>query len=422
MFATGLACRQCAKAVDISPRYYCEDCFGPLEVRYDYGAIRESGVPRPDACTEPHAIWRYRALLPIEGTPIDLSTGWTPLLKVDRLGRELGLRDLWLKNDSVNPTFSFKDRNVAVAVNKALEFGLDTFACASTGNLAGSVAGFAARAGLRSYVFVPSDLERTKLLSAAVYGTTLVTVDGNYDAVNRLCTQIADEYGWGFANINLRPFYSEGSKTMAFEIVEQLGWRPPDAIVAPMAGASLLTKMHKGLQEMVKIGWLNEAKTRLIGAQPEGCDPVVRAFKNGSEDVAPVVPNTIAKSLAIGDPADGYYALRAIRATGGAAGNANDEEIVEGIRLLARTEGIFTEPAGGTVVAVTKKLREQGQIDPDERVVLCITGNGLKTPDALDGSHFPTVHLQRASLTEFETALDTENTREMPVSHEMQSV
>lgn len=422
MFASGLACRQCGKGVDMSPRYYCEDCFGPLEVRYDYDAIRESGGVRPDRSTEPHAIWRYRALLPVEGVPIDLGTGWTPLLKADHLGREIGLRDLWVKNDSVNPTFSFKDRNVAVAVNKALEFDFDTFACASTGNLAGSVAGFAARAGLRSYVFVPSDLERNKLLAAAVYGATLITVDGNYDAVNRLCTQIADEYGWGFANINLRPFYSEGSKTMAFEIVEQLGWQPPDAIVVPMAGASLLTKMHKGLQEMVKIGWLDEANTRLIGAQPEGCNPVVRAFRDGIEEVAPVVPRTIAKSLAIGDPADGYYALRAIRATGGLAGDATDEEIVEGIRLLARTEGIFTEPAGGTVVAVARKLRQQGQIDPDERVVLCITGNGLKTPEALDGSHLPTVHLQRASLSEFESALETREAVETPVNQELQSV
>ena len=315
---------------------------------------------------------------------------------------------MWIKNDSVNPTFSFKDRNVSVAVNKALEFGFDTFACASTGNLAGSVAGFAARAGLKSYVFVPSDLEKNKLLSAAVYGTTLVTVDGNYDAVNRLCGQIADQYGWGFANINLRPFYSEGSKTMAFEIAEQLNWTAPDAIVVPMAGASLLTKMHKGFGEMVKVGWLDRAESRLIGAQPDGCSPVVQAFRNRSDEITPVVPDTIAKSLAIGDPADGYYALQAIKQTGGDAESVSDEEIVEGIRLLASTEGIFTETAGGTVVAVARRLREEGRLQRDERTVLCITGNGLKTPEALDNARFETISLSRASLTAFESALEGE--------------
>lgn len=315
---------------------------------------------------------------------------------------------MWIKNDSVNPTFSFKDRNVSVAVNKALEFGFDTFACASTGNLAGSVAGFAARAGLKSYVFVPSDLEKNKLLSAAVYGTTLVTVDGNYDAVNRLCGQIADQYGWAFANINLRPFYSEGSKTMAFEIAEQLNWTAPDTIVVPMAGASLLTKIHKGFEEMVKVGWLDHAQSRLIGAQSEGCSPVVRAFRNQSDDIIPVIPDTIAKSLAIGDPADGYYALRAMRQTGGDAESVTDEEIVDGIRLLASTEGIFTETAGGTVVAVARRLREEGRLQRDEQTVLCITGNGLKTPEALDGARFETLSLQRASLTAFEAALEGE--------------
>jgi threonine synthase len=405
MYASGLVCRQCGKESPESAQYYCDDCFGPLEVRYDYAAIRRQ-VTRAHVAAGPTTIWRYRALLPVRRRPVDLGTGWTPLLKADRLGELLGLRDLWIKNDSVNPTFSFKDRNVAVAVNKALELGFDTFACASTGNLAGSVAGFAARAGLKGYVFVPSDLEKNKLLSAAVYGATLVTVDGNYDAVNRLCTQIADQYGWGFANINLRPFYGEGSKTLAFEIVEQLGWTAPDAVIAPMAGASLLTKMNKGLQEMVRVGWLEEAPTRLIGAQPEGCAPVVRAFRAGADEVAPVVPSTIAKSLAIGNPADGIFALRAIRATRGCAEAVSDAEIVEGIRLLAQAEGIFTETAGGTVVAVARKLREQGQLGRNERTVLCITGNGLKTPEALDGSVFPTIHLERASLTAFESLLE----------------
>ncbi len=405
MFATGLVCRQCGEESAIAPRYYCDSCFGPLEVRYDYEAIRNH-VTTAHVAAGPSTIWRYRALLPVERRPVDLGTGWTPLQRADRLADALGIRELWIKNDSVNPTFSFKDRNVSVAVNKALEFGFDTFACASTGNLAGSVAGFAARAGLKSYVFVPSDLEQNKLLSAAVYGTTLVTVDGNYDAVNRLCGQIADQYGWGFANINLRPFYSEGSKTMAFEIAEQLGWHAPDAVVVPMAGASLLTKIHKGFGEMVKVGWLDEARTRLIGAQPDGCSPVVKAFKDGREDISPVVPDTIAKSLAIGDPADGYYALKAIRETGGEAEAVSDKDIVEGIRLLASTEGIFTETAGGTVVAVARKLREQGQLGAGDRTVLCITGNGLKTPEALVGAQFETLSLSRASLSAFESAFE----------------
>jgi threonine synthase len=406
MVATQLTCRQCGQTAPFGPRYHCDACFGPLEVTYDYDIIARE-VPRRLISAGPCSIWRYRPLLPVDGI-VDLGTGWTPLLRAERLGREIGLRDLWIKNDSVNPTFSFKDRNVAVAVNQALAFGFDTFACASTGNLAGSVAGFAARAGLRSYVFVPADLEQNKLLSAMVYGATLVTVDGSYDAVNRLCTQIADQYGWGFANINLRPFYSEGSKTVAFETVEQLGWEAPDVIVAPMAGASLLTKIDKGLRELVQVGWLDACRTRLIGAQAEGCAPVVQAFRSGADDVTPVLPKTIAKSLAIGDPADGYYALRAIRRTGGYAEAASDEAIVEGIRLLARTEGIFTETAGGTVVAAAAQLARSGVIDRDERVVLCITGNGLKTPEVLNGSVFPSIHLERASLSAFEDVVEVE--------------
>jgi threonine synthase len=404
MYATELVCRQCGKRTPLAVEYYCGDCFGPLEVTYDYEAIARE-LPRSLVSSGPSTIWRYAPLLPVDGR-VDLGTGWTPLLRAERLGRELGLSDLWIKNDSVNPTFSFKDRNVAVAVNQAIASGFDTFACASTGNLAGSVAGFAARAGLKSYVFVPADLEKNKLLSATVYGATLVTVDGNYDAVNRLCTQVADQYGWAFANINLRPFYSEGSKTLGFEVVEQLGWRAPDAMIIPMAGASLLTKVHKGLNELVKVGWLEGFNTRLIGAQAEGCAPVVRAFQAGTDEVTPVVPRTIAHSLAIGDPADGFYGLGAIRETGGYAEAVEDEEIVEGIRLLARTEGIFTETAGGTVVGVARRLRDRAVIAPDERVVLCITGNGLKTPEALDGQRFPTIHLERASLSAFEAVVE----------------
>jgi threonine synthase len=415
MYATHLVCRQCGQTTEIGPVYHCEECFGPLEVAYDYAAIRR-GVTRAHVAAGPWSIWRYRALLPVERRPIDLGTGWTPLLPAERLGRELGLDDLWIKNDSVNPTFSFKDRNVSVALNKALEFNFDTFACASTGNLAGSVAGFAARAGLKSYVFVPSDLEPTKLLAAAVYGATLITVDGNYDAVNRLCTQIADQYGWGFANINLRPFYGEGSKTVAFEIAEQLQWQAPGAVVAPMAGASLLTKLYKGFKELRSVGWLDGDLPRLIGAQAEGCAPVVRAYRDGVEDVSPVVPDTIAKSLAIGNPADGYYALRAMRETDGCAGAVHDDEIVEGIRLLARTEGIFTETAGGTVVAVARRLREEGRLDPRARTVLCITGNGLKTPEALAGQDFSSISLHKATLSAFEQALDVAATEDSLVA------
>lgn len=412
MYATELRCRQCGNATALSARYHCDACFGPLEVWYEYDRIR-AAVPRAGVAAGPGSIWRYAALLPVERPTIDLATGWTPLLRAERLGRALGLRDLWLKNDSVNPTFSFKDRNVSVATNAALAMGFDVLACASTGNLAGSVAGFAARAGMAAYVFVPADLEPAKLVTATVCGATLVTVDGTYDQVNHLCTQVADQFGWAFANINLRPFYAEGSKTLGFETVEQLGWEAPDAMVIPMGGASLLTKTDKALRELVAVGWLDAAPTRLYGAQPEGCAPVVRAYRAGSEEVAPVVPRTIARSLAIGAPADGFYALQAIRARGGAAEAATDEEIVEGISLLARTEGIFTETAGGTVVAAARRLRECGHLQPDERVVLAITGNGLKTLEALSGGAVPAIHLERASLGAFEDAL--ERLRGIPV-------
>jgi threonine synthase len=404
MFATHLKCKQCNATQEFGPQYYCGRCLGPLEVAYDYETARaESARPGGGG---PYSIWRYGALLPTPWSParepVDIGTGWTPLVRAERLGIELGFDDLWVKNDSVNPTFSFKDRNVAIALNMALEFGSDVFACASTGNLAGSVAGFAAKAGLESYVFVPADLEPAKLIGAAVYGATLVTVDGNYDDVNRLCIQVADEYGWAFANVNLRPFYSEGSKTVAFEIVEQLGWQAPDVIVAPMAGASLVTKIHKALKELVTLGWIDRAETRIMGAQATGCSPVVDAVRSGATEITPVIPDTIAKSIAIGRPADGYYALKAIRDTNGDAAVATDEEIVEGIHLLAQTEGIFTETAGGAVVAAARRLREEGSIRQGERTVLCITGNGLKTTEVLNQALLKKVHLDRASLSAFE--------------------
>jgi len=380
----GLRCRECGRLYPTEALHVCADCFGPLEVAYDYDAIRAT-LSRASVEQGPPSLWRYRALLPIEGDRVvDTQTGCTPLVRADRLGQTLGLHNLWLKNDTVNPTFSFKDRPVSMAVSKAAyELGFTTIGCASTGNLAGSVAAHAAKAGLESIIFIPADLEPTKILGASIYGTTLVAVDGSYDDVNRLCSELADEYGWGFVNINLRPYYSEGSKTLAFEVAEQLGWRLPDRIVAPLASGSMFTKIHKGFGELQKVGLVERGTVRMTGAQAEGCAPVVNAFRAGTFDVRPVRPNTIAKSLAIGDPADGYYALQIVEETGGAMDAATDAAVVEGIELLARTEGIFAETAGGVTVAVLRQLVAAGVVDPDELVVAYITGNGLKTTDAV---------------------------------------
>ena len=383
-FAVGLRCRGCGALQALAPVHVCGECMGPLEVEYDYDALRRSVRPS-DFAAGPVSMWRYRALLPLPpGAPVvDLGTGYTPLLRADNLGRALGLRHVYIKNDAVNPTYSFKDRVVGVAVAAALAFGYRTLACASTGNLAAAVAAHAARAGMESYVFIPADLEPAKIVGAAVYGTNLVAVRGSYDQVNRLCSEIADSMPWAFVNINLRPFYAEGSKTLAYETVEQLGWRAPDHVVVPIAGGSVLTKIGKGLRELRALGWLPEGRTRISGAQAEGCAPVSRAVLSGADHVSPVHANTIAKSLAIGNPADGDFALRTIRESGGSAEMASDPEIAEGMRLLASTEGIFTETAGGVTVACARKLARTGRIDPDETVVLYITGNGLKTPDAV---------------------------------------
>jgi threonine synthase len=390
----GLRCRECGALYPTRALHVCEQCFGPLEVAYDYAAIRAQ-VSRAAIERGPRTLWRYRALLPIEGERVvDSQAGWTPLVRAERLGRALGLNDLWLKNDTVNPTFSFKDRPVSIASSKAAyELGLDTIGCASTGNLAGSVAAHAARAGLRAFVFVPADLEPAKIVGAAVYGPTIVAVDGTYDDVNRLCSEIADEYGWGFVNINLRPYYAEGSKTLAFEVAEQLGWRLPDRVVAPIASGSMFTKIHKGFTELQTVGLVEPGTVRMTGAQAEGCAPVVQAYRAGTRDVRPVRPRTIARSLAIGDPADGYYALGIVEATGGALEAATDAETVEGIQLLARTEGIFAETAGGVTVAVLGKLARRGVVDPDERVVAYVTGNGLKTPDAVAETVAPVIRV-----------------------------
>src|SRR5882724_3766665 len=384
-FVRGLKCRLCGKAYPKKPINYCEDDFGPLEVDYDYDAIGES-INRGKIEMRPFNMWRYRELLPIDGEPtVGPLVGGTPLVKAHRLAEALGVERLWIKNDAVNfPTLSFKDRVVSVALSKAREFGFTTVGCASTGNLANSVAANAAAAGLESYIFIPSDLEPAKILGTSIYGAKVIGVTGTYDQVNRLCTQVAFKHGWGFVNINLRPFYAEGSKSVGFEIAEQLGWRTPHHVVIPMAGGSLIGKVQKAFQELAKIGLIDNPGCKIHGAQPTGCSPISTAVKNGWENHKPVrKPNTIAKSLAIGDPADGYFANKLIRATGGWAEDVNDEEIAEAMVLLGKTEGIWAETAGGVTVAVTRKLIEQGRISRDEEVVMCITGNGLKTQDAV---------------------------------------
>ena len=382
---TALRCRECGREYAIAPIYTCEWCFGPLETTYDYDAIRAT-ITRESIAAGPPSIWRYGPLLPVNAPAGNaLNAGWTPLIRAERLAAELGLGEVWIKDDTRNPTNSFKDRVVAVALGKALEFGFKTAACASTGNLANAVAAAAARTGLGSFVFVPSDLEAGKILTTAVYGGNVVAIDGNYDDVNRLCAELAAEYPWAFVNVNVRPFYAEGSKTLAYETAEQLGWEAPDHVVVPIASGSLLTKIHKGFTELHDVGLLDsEPAVRVSGAQATGCSPVATAFIDGVDDVHPVRPSTIAKSLAIGNPADGYYALDVIRKTGGGCGSVSDAEIVDGIRLLARTEGIFGETAAGVTVATLARLAAEGVVRRDERVVVYVTGHGLKTLDAIE--------------------------------------
>ena len=383
MTVTGLKCRNCGKRYPVEAVSICEECFGPLEVEYDYEEIKER-LSRDEIARRAPTLWRYRELLPVErdSSIVDLKAGFTPLHRADNLAEALGLRELYIKNDSVNPTFSFKDRVVSVAVSKAIEFGFDTVGCASTGNLANSVAAHAAKARLSCYIFVPANLNLGKIIQTLAYEPNLIAVEGNYDDVNRLCTEIAGYYNWGFVNINLRPFYAEGSKTLGYEVAEQLGWRAPERAIVPVASGSLLTKIYKGLKELEALGLIESAETRITAAQSEGCSPVTTAFRTGGS-IKPVKPETIEKSLAIGNPADGHYALKVIRESGGTAGAASDPEIIEGIKLLARTEGIFTETAGGVVIATLRNLIEAGEIDRDESVVAYITGNGLKTQDVL---------------------------------------
>ncbi|MEO0827223.1 MAG: threonine synthase [Cyanobacteria bacterium J06642_9] len=407
---THLKCKECGEKYDLGAKHVCEECFGPLEVAYDYDAIR-SKVSRENIEAGPNSIWRYRAFLPVEtDTPIDVGTGMTPLLKANRLARRLGLKNLYIKNDAVNmPTLSFKDRVVSVALTRAQELGFTTVSCASTGNLANSTAAIAAHAGLDCCVFIPSDLEAGKVLGTLIYDPIVMAVEGNYDQVNRLCSEVANTHGWGFVNINLRPYYSEGSKTLGFEVIEQLGWQLPDHIVAPLASGSLFGKIYKGFNEFVNVGLVDDKPVRFSGAQAEGCSPISQAFKEGRDFIKPVKPNTIAKSIAIGNPADGVYALDIARKTNGNIEDVTDAEIIEGMKLLAETEGIFTETAGGTTIAVLKKLVEAGKINPDETTVAYITGNGLKTQEAVQG-YIGEPFTIEPKLNSFEHAWERANT------------
>lgn len=404
----GLKCRLCGKTYPKEALNFCTEDFGPLEVTYDYEAVGKR-LSRRAIQARPRNMWRYKELLPIDGEPtVGRHVGGTPLVRADRLAKALGVAELYIKNDAVNhPSLSFKDRVVAVALSKAVELGFQTVGCASTGNLAGSVAANAAAAGLDAYVLIPDGLEQGKVLGATIYGAKVIAVEGNYDHVNRLCSQIAFRFGWGFVNVNLRPFYAEGSKSMGFEIAEDLGWRAPDHVVAPMAGGSLIGKLYKAFKEFEQLGLLDQpVTTRMHGAQATGCNPITHTVKSDALKVKPVRnPNTIAKSLAIGDPADGYFASQLIRETGGWGEDVDDDAIVAGMRLLAETEGIFAETAGGVTVAVAQKLIDAGKIDRDGSTVLCITGNGLKTQEALAGKIAKPVVI-KPTLAEFEALVE----------------
>lgn len=386
-FVKGLECRECKQQYPNQPTHVCDNCFGPLDIRYDYDAMRNS-ISREKIAARPYNLWRYRELLPIDGEPrVGLYSGFTPLVRAHRLGAALGVKELYIKDDSVNhPTFSYKDRVVSVAISKALEFGFDTVACASTGNLANSVAAHAAVAGLHCYVFIPDDLEPAKVVGSAIYGPHVIAVKGNYDDVNRLCGEIGDKYRWAFVNVNLRPYYAEGAKTHGFEIAEQLGWRLPQHVVVASAGGTILPRLAKGFSELARLGLIEDGRCKIHSAQATGCAPIIEALHRGADLVAPVKPHTIAASIAIGDPADGYDVIHTVRDTGGWGESATDGEIIDAIKLLARTEGIFTEPAGGAEVAVTKKLIDQGRIPRDESIVISITGNGFKSLEAVAGS------------------------------------
>ncbi|HMD46763.1 MAG TPA: threonine synthase [Acidimicrobiales bacterium] len=408
---TGLRCRECGRDFPTEALHVCDFCFGPLEVVYDYERIA-AAVSREKIAAGPRSIWRYRDLLPVDDeSPVELGAGYTPLVRADRLAAELGLGELWIKDDTANPTGSFKDRVVSVALTKARQLGFKVAACASTGNLANSVAAHAARAGMASVVLIPSDLEVAKVTMTAVYGGTVVAVEGSYDDVNRLCAELASEHpSWAFVNVNVRTYYAEGSKTLAFEVAEQLGWQAPDHVIVPIASGSQLTKVAKGFAELGTVGLLDEIpEVRVSGAQAAGCAPVATAFAEGADAIRPVRPSTIAKSLSIGNPADGWYALEAIRRSGGACAAVTDDEVIEGIRLLARTEGIFAETAGGVTIATLAKLAGQGVVRSDERVVALVTGHGLKTVEALTGTVGPSATIA-PTLEAFDAAVEADST------------
>lgn len=401
-FVRALQCKECGADYAIEPRTVCDNDFGPLEVAFDYGAMAGK-VTRQSIEAGPRSLWRYRDLLPVENNPqAGLHSGFTPLLKADRLAAELGVKELYIKDDSANyPTFSYKDRVVSVALTKAVEFGFDTVGCASTGNLAHSVAAHAAAAGLDAFVMIPHDLEEGKIVGSLVFGPRLIKIRGNYDDVNRLCSQIADKYNWAIVNVNLRPFYTEGAKTHGFEIAEQLGWQLPRHTVVPVAGGTLLPKIHKAYQEFITLGLVEDNKPRLYAAQAVGCDPVVQAIEQGTALFKPQKPKTIAKSIAIGNPADGYYVIQIVNDTGGWGASASEQEILDAVKLLAQTEGIFTEPAGGTTLASAIKLIESGRIPRDESICVCITGNGLKTVEVMQGQFAPPPVIE-AKIGEFD--------------------
>ncbi len=408
-FMRALKCRECGREYPLEATHVCEFDFGPLEVAYDYDKIKKS-MKKAALARRPQTMWRFRELLPVANEPtVGTRVGYTPLMKADRLAKWLGVREAWVKNDAVNyPTLSFKDRVVSVALSRAKELGFETVACASTGNLANSVAANAAAAGLDSFVFIPADLEEGKILNSLIYGARVVGIRGHYDEVNRLCAEIAGKYGWAFVNVNMRPYYAEGSKSMAYEIAEQLDWKLPQHTVVPMASGSLLTKIHKGYQELIKLGLAKDSKPAVHGAQATGCSPISAAYKQGMDFFKPVKPATIAKSLAIGTPADGFYALKVMKETGGAADDVTDDEIREAMSALAECEGIFTETAGGVTVGTAKKLVASGRIPAEDSVVLCVTGNGLKTLDAVQ-RHVGKPAEIKPSLREFEQLIEKDS-------------
>ena len=402
-YATSLVCRECGNESPLEPINACDFCFGPMEVAYDYDAMR-GHVTRESISAGPRSIWRYEDLLPVDPEHrIDLQVGFTPLLRADNLARELGMRELWIKNDTMNPTWSFKDRVVAVASSRARQFGFETLACASTGNLANSVSAHAARAGMRAVVFIPHDLEAGKVLGSAIYDPTIISVNGSYDDVNRLCSELADARHWAFVNINVRPYYAEGSRTLGYEVAEQLGWRKPAQCVVPMASGALFTKIHKGMSELAQLGLIDDTPVRMFGAQADGCSPIATAWGAGTMNIRPVKPKTVAKSLAIGNPADGYYALKVMQETNGGALAVPDDDIVASMKLLAETEGVFAETAGGVTLASLRKGLAHGLIDAEASTVIFITGGGLKTTDAIADHITKPIQIE-GSLQSFEKA------------------